>query len=125
MVDYCPEVEETFLLDEESGSNEAAKYHCVFFDKPSNVARSWMDKDSVMKLLDPENPPKNPLFKNETIKKRYTHAKSMAIDAVSLPIIERYKFIIFPIQFILVICFQHRKVQFCEFIYRKMGKFVR
>ena len=29
MVDYCPELEETFLLDEESPSNEAAKYHVV------------------------------------------------------------------------------------------------
>ena len=29
MVDYCPELEETFLLDEESPGNEAAKYHVV------------------------------------------------------------------------------------------------
>ena len=29
MVDYCPELEETFQLDEESDSNEAAKYHVV------------------------------------------------------------------------------------------------
>ena len=29
MVDYCPEVEETFLIDVEVDSNEAAKYHVV------------------------------------------------------------------------------------------------
>ena len=29
MVDYCPEVEETFLLDEESSTNEVAQYHVV------------------------------------------------------------------------------------------------
>ena len=49
-----------------------------------------MSKDSVMKLQDPENPPKGPIFKNEAVKKRYTHAKTMAVDAVSLPKIERY-----------------------------------
>ena len=29
MVDYCPEVEETFLLDEDSPTNEVAQYHVV------------------------------------------------------------------------------------------------
>ena len=61
-----------------------------FFDKPNKVARSWMEKDSVMKLSDAENPPKNPpLFKSEAVKKRYSHAKAMALDAISLPKIER------------------------------------
>ena len=61
-----------------------------FFDKPNKVARSWMEKDSVMKLSDAESPPKNPpLFKSEAVKKRYSHAKSMALDAISLPKIER------------------------------------
>ena len=89
MVDYCPELEETFIVDTDTDCNEASKYHAVFFDKPSNVARSWIHKDSIMKLLDPENPPKNPIFKNDTIKKRYLHAKSMALDAVKLSRIER------------------------------------
>ena len=48
-----------------------------------------MKKDMVMKMLDPEEPPKPPIFKNENIKKRYQHAKSMAVDAVNLPKIER------------------------------------
>ena len=61
-----------------------------FFDKPNKVARSWMEKDSVMKLSDAESPPKNPpIFKSEAVKKRYSHAKAMALDAVSLPKIER------------------------------------
>jgi hypothetical protein len=30
MVDYCPEVEETFLIDVEVDPNEAAKYHVVY-----------------------------------------------------------------------------------------------
>ena len=89
MVDYCPELEETFLLDEESPSNEAAKYHVVFFDKPTNVARSWMEKELVAKMTDPEQPPKPPVFKSDAIKKRYQHAKSMLLDAFSLPTIER------------------------------------
>ena len=29
MVDYCPEVEETFLIDVETNPNEAAQYHVV------------------------------------------------------------------------------------------------
>jgi len=89
MVDYCPEVEETFLIDVEVNCNEAAKYHVVFFDKTTNVARAWMNKDLVMKMLDPEEPPKPPIFKNDNIKKRYQHAKSMAVDSVNLPRIER------------------------------------
>lgn len=61
-----------------------------FFDKPNKVARSWMEKDSVMKLSDAESPPKNPpVFKSEAVKKRYSHAKSMALDAIGLPKIER------------------------------------
>ena len=48
-----------------------------------------MKKDMVMNMLDPEEPPKPPIFKNENIKKRYQHAKSMAVDAVNLPKIER------------------------------------
>ena len=87
MVDYCPEIEETYILDPES--SEAVKYHVVFFDKPGNVARSWVDKDSVAKLTDPDQSPKTPVFKNDAVKKRYSHAKSMAVDAVSLPMIER------------------------------------
>ena len=42
-----------------------------------------------MKMVDPEQPPNPPIFKNENIKKRYQHAKSMAVDAVNLPKIER------------------------------------
>ena len=48
-----------------------------------------MKKEMVMNMLDPEEPPKPPIFKNENIKKRYQHAKSMAVDAVNLPKIER------------------------------------
>lgn len=49
-----------------------------------------MEKDSVMKMSDAGNPPKNPpIFKSEAVKKRYSHAKSMALDALSLPKIER------------------------------------
>ena len=77
-------------LDEADGTNEAAKYHVVFFDKTASVARAWMDRDMVQKLTDPAAPPKAPpVFKNDGIKKRYQHARAMAEDAVSLPLIER------------------------------------
>ena len=48
-----------------------------------------MNKDLIVNMLDPEEPPKPPVFKNNNIKKRYHHAKSMAMDAVNLPKIER------------------------------------
>eukprot|EP00090_Calanus_glacialis_P007449 TRINITY_DN15878_c0_g1_i2.p1 TRINITY_DN15878_c0_g1~~TRINITY_DN15878_c0_g1_i2.p1 ORF type:complete len:603 (-),score=178.26 TRINITY_DN15878_c0_g1_i2:5-1813(-) len=48
-----------------------------------------MNKDLVLKMLDPEEPPKTPVFKKGTMKKRYQYAKSMAVDAVNLPKIER------------------------------------
>ena len=48
-----------------------------------------MNKDLILNMLDPEEPPKPLVFKNDTIKKRYQFAKSMAVDAVNLPKIER------------------------------------
>ena len=64
-------------------------YNFRFFDKPSNVSRSWMEKDLVAKMTDPEQPPKVPVFKSEAMKKRYQYAKSMLLDAFSLHKIER------------------------------------
>ena len=60
-----------------------------FFDTSKNVARSWMKKELVKKMLDPEDPPKVPVFKDDNIKKRYIQAKSMAVDALGLSTIER------------------------------------
>ena len=90
MVDYCPEKEDTFLVDERVNTRVAAKYHVVFFDRTQNVARAWIDKDQVTKLVDVEEPPKaQQIFKNDAIKKRFQQAKQMAVDALSLPRIER------------------------------------
>ena len=90
MVDYCPEKEDTFLVDERVNSRVAAKYHVVFFDRPSHVARAWVDKDHVAKLVDAEDPPKVAQnFKSESVKKRLQQAKEMAVDALSLHRIER------------------------------------
>ena len=47
MVDYCPEKEDTFLVDDRVNSKVAAKYHVVFFDRAQNVARAWVDKEQV------------------------------------------------------------------------------
>ena len=47
MVDYCPEKEDTFLVDDRVNSRVAAKYHVVFFDRAQNVARAWVDKEQV------------------------------------------------------------------------------
>ena len=90
MVDYCPEKEDTFLVDERVNSRVAAKYHVVFFDRAQNLARAWVERDNLSKLAVVEEPPKNPQnFKNDAIKKRYQLAKEMAKDALSLPRIER------------------------------------
>ena len=90
MVDYCPEKEDTFLVDERVNSRVAAKYHVVFFDRAQNVARAWVERDNLAKLAVVEEPPKNPQnFKNDVIRKRYQLAKEMAKDALSLPRIER------------------------------------
>ena len=53
------------------------------------MARSWVEKDFIMKLSDADQPPKVPVFKNDAVKKRYLYAKSMAVDAVKLSMIER------------------------------------
>lgn len=52
-----------------------------------------MEKDFIMKLSDAELPPKVPVYKNDAVKKRYLYAKSMAVDAVQLSMIERYHII--------------------------------
>ena len=48
-----------------------------------------MTKDLIVKMTDPEVTPKPLSFKNDAMRKRYQHAKSMAVDAMNLSKIER------------------------------------
>ena len=48
-----------------------------------------MTKDLIVKMTDPEVTPKPLTFKNDAMRKRYQHAKSMAVDAMNLSKIER------------------------------------
>ena len=41
MVDYCPEEEDTFLIDPAVSTTEAAKYHVVFFDKGARQLKKF------------------------------------------------------------------------------------
>ena len=90
LVDYCPEKEETLLLDPET--NQPQQYHVVFFDKVrppplklqytleyliqgQNVSRSWVYREDICKLTDVNHPPRRPAFKKETVRQRYNLAK--------------------------------------------------
>ena len=82
-----------------------------------------MVKDSVMKLSDPESPPKNPpIFKSEPVKKRYSHAKAMALDATSLSKIERFKWPFLPTIYCLWSLFRIEKYSFVSLFTGKWGE---
>ena len=67
-----------------------SQYHRTALRQSADQGRGgFIVEELVAKMTDPEQPPKPPVFKSDAIKKRYQHAKSMLLDAFSLPTIER------------------------------------
>jgi len=81
MVDYCPDCEEYYWIEEDISLTEPAWYNVVFFEgKGNSVSRAWVKKDDIMKITLPAQPPKNTI-KSATTKTKLTNAIKMATDA--------------------------------------------
>jgi hypothetical protein len=91
MVDYCPDSEEYYWIEEEESRVEPAWYHVVFLEK--QVSRSWVRRELVEKMTSVQTPPKNLAVRKNSASQRgrMAHASSMATDALSLSLESRLK----------------------------------
>jgi len=81
MVDYCPDSEEYYWIEESISMTEPAWYHVVFFEgKGNQVSRAWVKSELIMKITLPIDPPKNNIKSRET-KVRLVNAVQMATNA--------------------------------------------
>eukprot|EP00090_Calanus_glacialis_P004476 TRINITY_DN13343_c0_g1_i1.p1 TRINITY_DN13343_c0_g1~~TRINITY_DN13343_c0_g1_i1.p1 ORF type:complete len:1130 (-),score=297.53 TRINITY_DN13343_c0_g1_i1:489-3797(-) len=81
MVDYCPDCEEYYWIEEDISMTEPAWYNVVFFEgKGNSVSRAWVKKEDIMKITLPVQPPKNTI-KSAVTRNKLTNAIKMATDA--------------------------------------------
>merc|ERR1712045_87825 len=64
IIDYCPDSEEYYWIEESESRVEPAWYHVVFLEK--SVSRSWVRAENVLKLT---QPPEQPTVGGGAIKK--------------------------------------------------------
>ena len=91
MVDYCPDSEEYYWIEEDESRIEPAWYHVVFLEK--QVSRSWVRKELVEKMTTVQTPPKNLAVRknNASQKRRLVDAITMATQALGLSLESRLK----------------------------------
>ena len=89
IIDYCPDSEEYYWIEEAESRTDPAWYHVVFLEK--SVQRSWVRAELVEKMTSPTKPPKKlGVKKNSTsMKSRLKKALEMASDCKNLPLKER------------------------------------
>jgi len=89
MVDYCPDSEEYYWIEESISMTEPAWYHVVFFEgKGNQVSRAWVKSDVIIKITMPIHPPKNTI-KSREVKAKLANAVQMATDAKTMSREER------------------------------------
>jgi len=91
MVDYDPDCEEYYWIEEEESRVDPAWYHVVFLEK--QVSRSWVRRELVEKMVDVNTPPKNLAVRKNSAsqKSRMAHATGMASNALTLSLEQRLK----------------------------------
>ena len=89
MVDYCPDSEEYYWIENEESRIDPAWYHVVFLEK--QVSRSWVRSELVEKMTSPVKQPTNLGVKknSSSMKSRLKNALEMAEDCKKLPLKER------------------------------------
>lgn len=80
MVDFCPDSEEYYWLEEKTGSSEPSWYHVVFFDGKGQVSRAWIKSADILTMETPIQIPKCSI-KNGSIKTRLMSAVKIAKEA--------------------------------------------
>jgi len=99
MVDFCPDSEEYYWIEEDINLTEPAWYHVVFFEgKGDQVSRAWIKTNDIMKMESPIEVPKFNVKSSSTkstTKSRLMNAIKMAKDAKIMTHeerLERYSF---------------------------------
>merc|ERR1712013_90373 len=80
MVDFCPDSEEYYWLEEETNSSEPSWYHVVFFEGKGQVSRAWIKSADILTMDTPIQIPKCSI-KNGSIKTRLMSAVKIAKEA--------------------------------------------
>ena len=89
LIDYCPDSEEFYWIEESESRTEPAWYHVVFLEgSGQQVTRSWVRSELIEKMASPVKPPKN-LTVKKTNKARFAKATKMATDCKKLSLQER------------------------------------
>ena len=93
MIDYCPDSDDYFWVDEDISEREPAWYHIVFFEgKGTEVTRAWIKSGDIVSMKTPiEQPNGNTLKKPGPLKKRLLNAMHIAEEAKKLKRSERVK----------------------------------
>ena len=93
MIDFCPDSEDYFWVDENISRYEPSWYHVVYFEgKGTEVTRAWIKTDDIVSMTTPIRQPKgNTAKKPGPLKQRLINAMSMAEEAKSLNRKERLK----------------------------------
>ena len=91
IIDYCPDSEEYYWIEEAESRTDPAWYHVVFLEK--SVSRSWVRAELVEKMTSPVKQPTNLGVKknSSSMKARLKNALEMATDCRNLPLKERLK----------------------------------
>ena len=86
IIDYCPDSEEYYWIEETESKTEPAWYHVVFLEK--SVSRSWVRAEHVQKMTIPIQQPSSSGMKS-SMKGRFKKAVEMADDCMNLTLKER------------------------------------
>lgn len=83
MVDYCPDSQEYYWIEETISKTEPTFYNVVYFEgKGSEVSRAWVKADNIIKMTVPIEQPKSSTSpKAGPLKNKLVTAIEMATDA--------------------------------------------
>ena len=89
IIDYCPDSEEYYWIEESESKTEPAWYHVVFLEK--SVSRSWVRVEHVQKMSTPIQQPNSGGVMKNSMKSRFKKALEMAHDCIGITLRERLK----------------------------------
>ena len=91
MIDFCPDSDDYFWVDEDISEREPAWYHVVYFEgKGTEVTRAWIKSGDIVSMKTPiQQPNGNTLKKPGPLKKRLLNAVHIAEEAKKLKRSER------------------------------------
>ena len=93
MIDYCPDSDDYFWVDENISEYEPTWYHVVYFEgKGTEVTRAWIKAENIVSMKTPiKQPHGNTASRPGPLKKRLLNAITMAEEAKKLNRSERLK----------------------------------